>query len=183
MGLNGGGIYISSSTQVAAGLLPGAILSQGTLTGNAASIDFNPIASGYKFFVLYFSPVISGGAHTAYMRFNADAGATYYAAWSSYNGTAVVNAKDAGGVTTGWICGSISAGYESPVTVVISNDSSARYHCYTAHNYSTMTPICYDYTGRWDGAGASEITRITLYPSADNFETGTSYVLIGYGKS
>lgn len=150
------------------------VIATDTLTGAAASIDFSSIASGYKRIkVEIWGEGISGAANVL-VKLNNDAGANYdgYGLNVSAGAASVVNNGTGpwrwGGAQTG------SGKNFSGQMTIINEVSKTKHMCSHFDNLGQTVEI---FGGSWDTG--TEIDQITVYPSANNLESGTRVTLYG----
>lgn len=173
--ISGVGVIVSSNvdqgTTAGVSLKTPVVISDTTLAAPAASIDVTSIPTGYKWIeVIWCGSSDQVGAQNCLIRLNNDSGNVY----DYYVYTSATANQSAGLIG---VAGATNVATAARVT----------FYNTTANEIKVGTGI-YNYYGnpytggiavKWHPVANAEISRITIYPAAGNFEANSRFTILG----
>lgn len=165
-------------------------IADSTAGSAVATFDFTSIPSHYAhlFFIAYLRGDTAAGLANLAVRFNNDSGANYDAMLFNIRDVATLATVGAAAATSA-VCGAFQAGTApansfGPCQIWVPHYANAVNHKTVDVRYGMKLTTAS--TGQYTGGGQASwrstaaINRVTLLPSAGNFDTGSRVTLYGY---
>jgi hypothetical protein len=162
------------------------LISSGTLGSPAANIDISSIPATYSHLQLVlYGQTSDGSPQFVNMRFNNDSGSNYDRQQISAVATTVVGAESLGATSAsiGGVPNSSAGSFAGYLSVLVPFYATTTFYkaflALAGFQTGTSTGLLrmQNYDGGWRSTSA--IDRITVFPGAGNFVTGTAYALYG----
>ena len=149
-----------------------------TLTNNSSSVTFNSIPQTYTDLVIIMEAKSDTLNPDFYCQFNSDTGSNYSATWLNGNGTAASSSRNSNQtqirISYGVEFSSTNANLMIAHIMNYSNSTTYKTLLARLNQAADGTEMC---VGLWRSTAA--ISTIKLYPSANNFASGSTFTLYG----
>lgn len=151
------------------------LITSNVLSANASSVTFSTIPSTYRDLIVVTSGLSTSAEASLRMRFNSDTGNNYNEV-AAYNITGIGSSNISSFANLGIVPDSGGTqGRGSNIIQIIDYSTTDKHKPVLSRaGYSAQVIM---YAGRW--ANTSAITSIELYPSANQFASGSTFYLYG----